>query len=75
MAVKEGNIPDEYSSTIKVIYDNGYVVPYTGGMKTTIDRRRSKMGLPEIIGPNLDEIQLIIKETGLGKLTEKKEDE
>lgn len=77
IAVKEGNIPKEYSDTIKTISKNGFVVPYTGGMKKTIDRRRDKMGLPEIISPNLDEINFIIKETGLGDLIKednKKED-
>jgi hypothetical protein len=42
-------------------------------MKTTIDRRRNKMDLPEIVGPNLEEIQFIIRETGLGNLIKKAE--
>jgi heterodisulfide reductase subunit C len=73
MAVKEGKVPREYSSTVEVIYDNGFVVPYTAGMKQTIDRRRDKLGLPEIIPPNLDEIRFIIEETGLANLVKKKE--
>ena len=44
-------------------------------MKTTIDRRRNKMDLPEIVGPNLEEIQFIIRETGLGNLIKKAEDD
>ncbi|NHJ32154.1 MAG: hypothetical protein FK732_04775 [Asgard group archaeon] len=40
IAAKEGKIPKEYSSTVGVIYDNGFVVPYTEGMKKNIDRRR-----------------------------------
>jgi heterodisulfide reductase subunit C len=75
LAVKEGKIPKEYSSTVEVIYDNGFVVPYTAGMKKTIDRRREKLGLPEIIPPNLKEIKFIIKETGLGNLIKKKEED
>ena len=75
MAVKEGKIPKEYSGTVQVIYDNGFVVPYTGGLKDNIDRRRNRMGLPEIIPPNLDEIKFIIKETGLGDLVKEKEDD
>jgi hypothetical protein len=73
MAVKEGKIPKEYSTTVEVIYDNGFVVPYTGGLKDNVDRRRQRMGLPEIMGPNLDEIRFIIEETGLGHLVKKKE--
>jgi len=75
MAVKEGRIPKEYSGTVQVIYDNGFVVPYTGGLKDNIDRRRNRMGLPEIVPPNLDEIRFIIKETGLGDLVKEKEDD
>ena len=72
---KEGKIPKEYSSTVVTIYENGYVVPYTGGLKTNIDRRRSRMGLPQLVPPDLDEIRFIIDETGLGDLAKKKEDE
>jgi len=75
LAVKEGNIPKEYSGTVEVIYENGFVVPYTGGMKKTIDRRREKLGLSEIVPPNLDEIRFIIQETGLGHLIKKKEED
>lgn len=72
MASREGKVPKEYSSTVEVISENGFVVPYTSGMKKTIDRRRDKMGLPEIVPPNLDEVNFIIKETGLGNLIKNK---
>ena len=75
MAVIEGTVPKEYSSTVITIYNNGFVVPYTGGLKDNIDRRRNKMGLPQIVPPNLEEIRFIIEETGLGELAKKKEDE
>jgi heterodisulfide reductase subunit C len=73
MAVKEGKIPKEYSGTVVTIYNNGYVVPYTGGLKVNIDRRRTRMGLPELIPPDLEEIRYIIEETGLGDLAKQKE--
>ncbi|MFX0165553.1 MAG: 4Fe-4S dicluster domain-containing protein [Promethearchaeota archaeon] len=73
MAVKEGKIPEEYSGTVVTIYNNGYVVPYTGGLKVNIDRRRTRMGLPELIPPDLDEIRFIIEETGLGDLAKQGE--
>ncbi|MFX1235711.1 MAG: hypothetical protein ACFFBY_14350, partial [Promethearchaeota archaeon] len=73
LAANEGRIPKEYSSTVEVIYDNGFVVPYTEGLKKNVDRRRERLGLPEIIPPNLEEIKLIINETGLGNLIIKKE--
>ena len=73
LAVKEGKIPKEYSGTVVTIYNNGFVVPYTGGLKDNIDRRRKRMGLPEILPPNLDEIKYIIEETGLGDLAKQKE--
>jgi heterodisulfide reductase subunit C len=75
MAAKEGKVPKEYSGTVEVIFDNGFVVPYTEGMKKNIDRRRERLNLPEIIPPNLDEIRFIIEETGLGYLIKKKEGE
>ena len=71
LAVKEGNIPTEYSDTINVINENGFVVPYHGGLKKTIDRRRGKFGLPILEPPNLDDITFIIKETGLEKIIKK----
>ncbi|MBY9002760.1 MAG: 4Fe-4S dicluster domain-containing protein [Candidatus Lokiarchaeota archaeon] len=74
MAVKEGTVPKEYSSTVVTIYNNGFVVPYTGGLKDNIDRRRNKMGLPQIVPPDLEEIRFIIEETGLGELAKNKED-
>ena len=73
MAVKEGKIPKEYSGTVVTIYNNGFVVPYTGGLKDNIDRRRKRMGLPDIIPPDLNEIRLIIEETGLGSLAKEQE--
>ena len=63
MAVKEGIIPKEYSGTVVTIYNNGFVVPYTGGLKDNIDRRRKRMGLPEFTAPDLNEIRFIIEET------------
>lgn len=75
LAVKEGKIPKEYSGTVVTIYENGFVVPYTGGLKANIDRRRTRMGLPELIPPDLGEIRFIIEETGLGDLAKKKEGE
>jgi heterodisulfide reductase subunit C len=74
LAVKEGKIPKEYSGTVEIISENGFVVPYTAGMKKTIDRRREKLGLPEIAPPNIDEIRFIIEETGLGNLMKRKEE-
>jgi heterodisulfide reductase subunit C len=75
MAVKEGKIPKEYSGTVVTIYNNGYVVPYTGGLKDNIDRRRKRMGLPDLVPPDLNEVRLIIEETGLGSLAKEQEDD
>ncbi|MFX0046542.1 MAG: 4Fe-4S dicluster domain-containing protein [Candidatus Hermodarchaeota archaeon] len=75
MAVKGGKIPKEYSSTIVTIYNNGFVVPYTGGLKDNIDKRRNRLGLPQFTSPNLEEIRFIIDETGLGDLARMEEDE
>lgn len=75
LAAKEGKVPEEYSSTVKVIYENGFVVPYSEGLKKNIDRRRSRMGLPLIDAPKLSDIQTIFEETGLGPLIRKIEED
>ena len=74
LSVNEGRIPKEYSGTVVTIYDNGFVVPYTGGLKDNIDRRRNRMGLPQIIPPELNEIKYIIEATGLADLAKKKKE-
>ena len=74
LSVKEGRIPKEYSGTVVTIYDNGFVVPYTGGLKDNIDKRRDRMGLPQIIPPELSEIRYIIEATGLADLAKKKKE-
>jgi heterodisulfide reductase subunit C len=71
MAVQRGKIPKEYLGSIVTIYNNGFVVPYTGGLKDNIDKRRKRLGLPQLTSPNLDEIRFIIEETGLGDLAKK----
>ena len=75
LAADEGKVPKEYSSTVKVIYENGFVVPYTEGLAKNIDRRRDRMGLPQIIPPKLEDIQYIMEETGLGKIIHAEEEE
>ena len=74
IATKEGKVPEEYLETINVIFNNGFVNPYTGGLKDSIDKRRARMGLPLIVPPNIEEIQAIIKETGLGNLIKEESD-
>ena len=71
LAAQEGKIPKEYSGTVDVIMENGFVVPFQGRMKDTINRRRKSMGLPEMSAPNLEEINFIIKKTGLKEMIEK----
>jgi hypothetical protein len=44
-------------------------------LKDNIDKRRKRLGLPQLTSPNLDEIRFIIEETGLGDLAKKEVDE
>ncbi|TFF90838.1 MAG: hypothetical protein EU548_01005 [Promethearchaeota archaeon] len=71
LAVDEGSVPEEYLQTLKSVSESGFVVPYTGRMKNSIDRRRESMNLPQIISPDLEDINFIINDTGLGNLLEK----
>ncbi len=73
MAAQEGRIPKEYSSSVITILENGFVIPYSEGMKKNIDKRRARLGLPEISGPNQNEIEFIYEETGLKELIKKTE--
>jgi heterodisulfide reductase subunit C len=70
LAAKEGHVPPEYAVTVNSLLEYGYVVPYSGAMKKTIDRNREKFGLPQIVTPKLEEVEYIIKETGLKKVLE-----
>ncbi len=70
MAVKEGHIPPEYEITINSLLEHGFTVPYAGMLKKSINRNRDKFNLPEIVTPNLEEIEFIVKETGLKKILE-----
>lgn len=71
LAAKEGKIPEEYSGTAEVLMDSGFVVPFEGRMKETINRRRTSIELPEMDGPDLDEIDFIMDKTGLKDMIEK----
>ncbi len=71
IACKEGNCPEEYRDTIQTLYDNGYVIPYTGGLAKNINRRRERFGLPKFVSPDLKEIHIIMEETGIGNLINK----
>lgn len=71
IACKEGNCPEEYRITIQTIHDNGYVVPYIGGLAKNINRRRERFGLPKLVAPDLKEIDIIMEETGIGNLIHK----
>jgi heterodisulfide reductase subunit C len=71
MAVKEGVVPPEYEVSINSVLQHGFVIPYSGTMKNTIDRNRAKFNLPEIVPPNLDELHFIVKETGLEDILKK----
>lgn len=75
LAADEGKIPKEYSSTVDVISENGFVVPFTGRMKDNINRRRKNMGLPSISAPNLKEINYILDKTGLKEMIARAHDQ
>lgn len=67
LAVKEGNLPDEYLRTIETIKEGGFALPYTGFIKNSATRKREKLGLPVLSDPDVDAVTKIIQLTGLEK--------
>ncbi|MEJ2250428.1 MAG: 4Fe-4S dicluster domain-containing protein [Candidatus Lokiarchaeota archaeon] len=70
MSVARGEAPEYYTTQASTILDNGKAIP----MQSAIERRREQFGLPEIMEPDVEEIQKLLKETNLDKKLKKKEE-
>ncbi len=69
-SVKRGEAPEYFISQASTILEYGKAIP----MQTAIERRREQFNLPEILAPNVEEIQKLLKATKLAeKLPKKKE--
>ncbi len=68
LAVREGNVPEEYKKTIETIHEGGFALPYSGFIKNSSVKKRAKLGLPPLSDPDVDHVQKILELTGLTKL-------
>ncbi|MHA1273957.1 MAG: 4Fe-4S dicluster domain-containing protein [Promethearchaeota archaeon] len=69
ISVERGEAPAHYTSQASTILEHGKAIP----MQPAIERRRSQMGLPEIIAPDIDEIKKLLAATKLPEKLPKKE--
>jgi hypothetical protein len=67
LSIKLGEGPDHYTGQASAVYDFGKAIP----SQPAIERRRTQLGLPEIIPPNVEEVQKILDETKLSKVLNK----
>ena len=62
-SVKRGEAPDFVYGQAKAIFDNAKAIP----SQSAIERRRQQLGLPEVISPDINEIQTLLKNIGADK--------
>ncbi|TXT65885.1 MAG: CoB--CoM heterodisulfide reductase iron-sulfur subunit C [Promethearchaeota archaeon] len=69
-SIARGEGPEYFYSQASTIFETGKAIP----MQSAIERRREQFGLPEIMPPNVEEVQTILKAAKLDeKLPEKEE--
>lgn len=68
LAVKQGNVPAGVAAQAKSLYETTRVI---NPIRSTVDKRES-LGLGKITTEGLDEVQKILKKTGMNKLIESK---
>lgn len=66
MSIKRGEGPEYYTTQAGTIYENGKAIP----MQSSVERRREQLGLPEILPPDVEEVQKILQKTKLNVVLE-----
>jgi heterodisulfide reductase subunit C len=61
MSVERGEAPDHYTGQASTVLEHGKAIP----MQPAIERRRTQLGLPEIMTPDVSEIKKLLKATNL----------
>jgi len=64
LAVRQGNIPAGVAGQAKALYETGRVI---NPVRTALEKRES-LGLGKISGDGLEEVQKILKKTGMEKI-------
>jgi heterodisulfide reductase subunit C len=70
LASKIGNIPAHLVGEVKNLLETGQVVPPS----SAINRRREKLGLPEVPEAPADEIRVLAESTGIADVIQRKEE-
>jgi heterodisulfide reductase subunit C len=70
-SIQRGEAPEYYTTQAATIMEHGKAIP----MQSAIERRRESFDLPEILAPDVEEVQKILKATKLDKKLPKKEEE
>jgi len=70
LASKKGNIPAHLVDEVKNLLETGQVVPPS----SAINRRREKLGLPEIPEAPVEEIRVLAESTGIEDMIRRKID-
>jgi len=64
LAVRQGNMPAGVAGQAKALYETGRVI---NPVRTALDKRES-LGLGKITGDGVEEVQKILKKTGMEKI-------
>jgi heterodisulfide reductase subunit C len=62
-SIEQGKGPDFIYSQAKAIFDSAKAIP----SQPAIERRREQLGLPMVTAPNVDELQILMKNIGADK--------
>ncbi len=69
MSVVRGDAPVHYTGQASTVLEHGKAIP----MQPAIERRRTQLGLPEIMAPDIDEVKKLLEATKLPEKLPKSE--
>lgn len=58
-----GKVPDYIHDQVKKIYDHAKAIP----LQAAIEKRRSQLGLPKVVEPDVNEVQILLRNLGIDK--------
>ncbi|MFW9897195.1 MAG: 4Fe-4S dicluster domain-containing protein [Candidatus Thorarchaeota archaeon] len=70
MSVERGEAPAHYTGQASTVLEHGKAIP----MQPAIERRRTQLGLPEIMAPDMGEIKKLLEATKLPEKLPKSEE-
>jgi len=69
ISVERGEAPEHYTGQASTILEHGKAIP----MQPAIERRRTQLGLPAVIAPDIAEVKKLLEATKLPEKLPKKE--